>query len=126
MITSATTRAPRAGAVEAFLACVKGENFAKIYAHPFAPGMYFELGLPDPFTYGVLLTGMYSERAFERQLREIRRVRPDGIIINYSRAKYFGFTDDNIVDNYIAENYAFRKTCDAYTIMTPLDEAGTD
>ncbi|MCZ6771991.1 MAG: hypothetical protein O7G83_08400, partial [Proteobacteria bacterium] len=113
----AISHVPRAGAIEAFLDCIKAENFANIYAHPFAPGMYFELGLPDPYTYAVLLTGMYPERAFEKQLREIRRERPDGIILNYSQANRFGFTSDNIVDNHIARNYVFEKNCAAFKIM---------
>jgi 4-amino-4-deoxy-L-arabinose transferase-like glycosyltransferase len=122
----AVAHAPRAGAVEAFLACIKAENFTKIYAHPFAPGMYFELGLPDPYTYAVLLTGMYPEGAFERQLRDIRRERPDGIILNYSQANRFGFNSDNIVDNYIARNYVFGKNCAAFTIMKRRGDDGVD
>jgi len=88
--------------------------------------MYFELGLPDPYTYAALLTGMYPEGAFERQLRDIRRERPDGIILNYSQANRFGFNSDNIVDNYIARNYVFGKNCAAFTIMKRRGDDGVD
>jgi len=60
---------------------------------------------------------MYPEGAFERPLRDIRRERPDGIMLNYCQAKRFNFTRNNIVDNYFARTYVSQKNCAAFTIM---------
>ena len=121
-----STQPPRAGAVKEFFDCIRSENFTKIYVHPFAPGLYFELGFQDPYTYYMLLPVMFSEAAVQQQLEDIKREKPDGIILNYTHTKRFGLNNETMIDTYISENYVFQKTCDAYTIMKLHHDKETD
>lgn len=121
-----STRSLRAGAIEEFFDCIRSENFTKIYVHPFAPGLYFELGFQDPYTYYMIFPVMFSEAAIEEQLGDIKRERPDGIILNYPHTKRFGLNYQTIIDTYISENYNFQKKCNAYTIMKRRGGDGDD
>ncbi|MEK7082684.1 MAG: hypothetical protein AAB972_00810, partial [Patescibacteria group bacterium] len=53
----------------AFKKTVEKLSITSIYAHPFLPGLYFELGVPDPYPYDILLSHMYSYDAFNANLR---------------------------------------------------------
>lgn len=80
-------------------------NIQSVYAHPFIPGLYFELGLNDPYPYYFLLTGSNTQREFNEQLSVLQRHQPSHVLVNTSMAEQFGFDERNPVDKYIKERY---------------------
>ena len=77
----------------------------KIYAHPFAPGYYFDLGSPSPYYYDLLLTGMYPDEAFAKNLLQLKQENPDYVFVNYDAVSKFNYSRANALDLFISENY---------------------
>lgn len=80
-------------------------NIQSLYAHPFLPGYYFELGLEDPYPFYLLLTGFNTPQQFDEQLRVLQQHQPSHIFVNYTMVERFGFDIHNPVDAYIWEHY---------------------
>jgi len=77
----------------------------KIYAHPFIPGLYFELGVNNPYRYDFLFTGMYPQEAFLDNLSQLRLENPPYVLVQYRMVEEFNYDTNNPLDAYIEERY---------------------
>lgn len=102
---SLTFGAQAVGAESDFRSLLQGKRFSKIYAHPFLPGIYFELRLPSPYFYDFLLTGMYPENAFMENFLKLKLENPEHIFVDYEMVQKFGYNKANALDSYIDGNY---------------------
>lgn len=96
---------------------IQSRRFDNLYAHPFMPGIYFELGLANPYPYDVLLTGMYPEEAFSENLSKLKSENPEYIFVDYGMASKFGYDTANALDSYISENYETANIIDTFQIL---------
>lgn len=96
---------------------VLGRNFSDLYVHPFMPGLYFELGLKNPYPYDILLTGMYPESAFLDNLSKLKSEKPEFVFADYGMVRKFGYDISNALDSYISENYETASVIDTLQIL---------
>lgn len=80
-------------------------SITSLYAHPFLPELYFELGVPDPYPYDILLSRMYSRDAFDTNLHILTREKPEYIFLNYEMASKFNYQKEHALDDYIDNHY---------------------
>ena len=74
-----------------------------IYAGPFLPHIYFEFKKPNPFPY--TLTYLCDQTCRQEILDIFKQTQPEFAILAYSRVDKFGYNRDNVIDNYIKDNY---------------------
>lgn len=90
---------------QAFMEKMKQYDVGNMYAHPFLPGMYFELRADSPYRHDVLLTSMDPPEAFEANVQEIKKQQPSTILINYAMVRKFNYDTANPLDEHIQNNY---------------------
>jgi 4-amino-4-deoxy-L-arabinose transferase-like glycosyltransferase len=88
----------------------------EIYAHPFLPGLYFELGARNPYPHDSLFERAHSAEAFEKNLDVLRREHPKYLLTNYQTVEKFGYRRQNRLDDYLASAYAERSSVGPITI----------
>lgn len=76
-----------------------------LYAGPFAAGLYYETGALNPTRYSVLLPRFNTDAQFRDAARDIDARRPRCAITNYVTVEKFGYSRENVVDEYLAANY---------------------
>lgn len=76
-----------------------------LYAGPFAPGLYYETGALNPTRYSVLLPRFNTDAQFREAARDIDASRPRCAITNYVTVEKFGYTRENVIDEYLAAHY---------------------
>ena len=94
-----------------------GNQINKIYAHPFLPGFYFELGLSNPYRYDHLITGLYPKEAFLDNLEKLKKEDPQYIFVDYGMVQKFGYNKANLLDSYIEGNYETASVFDTFKIL---------
>lgn len=105
---------------EEFKAKVQKNNIKNFYAHPFLPGLYFELKMPNPYPNGFLFTGMHPQEKFNQNLAVLLAENPNHIFLNYETVKKFKYDTDNSLDKYINNHY---KTIDNFGPVLILEKA---
>ena len=76
-----------------------------IYAGPFLPGIYFESRKLNPSEYSYIITNMYPEQVFTSVKKSLVKYQPSCAILNYKIVDKFNYNKDNVVDNFIHENF---------------------
>lgn len=76
-----------------------------LYTGPFIPGLYFETAKLNPTPYYILLTGFQNENFFAETKKHLEENSPRCIVMNYQIVEKFHYNKNNLVDNYIRENY---------------------
>jgi hypothetical protein len=74
-----------------------------IYAGPFMPGLYFELGKSNPFRYPTTL--ICNNECMADTLKTLEDKRPLYAILNYGLVKKYDYSTNNIVDYYLQNHY---------------------
>ena len=106
---------------EYFKTKIRNHHIEKLYAYPFIPGIYFELGLHDPYPYGVLVTTQHPTSAFQENLSVLLKERPNHVLVNYEIAKKYQYNQDNPLDTYIHQNYKEVDRFGSLLIMEKLN-----
>lgn len=88
-----------------FKKTVENLFITSLYAHPFLPEYYFELGVPDPYPYDILVSRMYPPDAFNENLRILAKEKPEYIFLNYGMVSKFDYQKENPLDDYIGNRY---------------------
>lgn len=81
------------------------DDSSYIYAGPFAPGIYFESRKLNPSKYSYVITNMYPEHVFVDVKNSMLTYQPSCAILFYDIVDKFNYNKDNIVDNFIYENF---------------------
>jgi hypothetical protein len=79
-----------------------------IYAGPFMPGLYFQLGKKNPFFYSETLVCGAACR--QQLLAKIREVRPEIAFLEYEMVAHLRYDADNVVDRYFRDSYVLCPT----------------
>ena len=69
------------------------------------PGMYYETKKLNPTSFPWLITNHHTEEHFKKTRRELENSKPKCIVLDYGSVKKFNYNQDNLVDEYIRENY---------------------
>jgi len=76
-----------------------------IYAGPFLPGLYAELGKPNPFK--CTNAGTFDPACQQDTLSRIQSVKPEFILVDYRMVAKYGYDWNNPMDQYIFKNYRY-------------------
>ena len=76
-----------------------------IYAGPFMPGLYYELGKKNP--YFISFTLVCNAECRGRLLAQIEETRPEIAFLAYEMVRHFGYDQNNPVDAYFRDHYVF-------------------
>lgn len=76
-----------------------------IYSYPFLPNMYFELQKPNPYYNDVLIENHSPISFYEKNLTILKKEKPKFVILDYALVNKYYENHNNIIDNYIKENY---------------------
>lgn len=92
------------GETNAMLSALKREC-PSIYAGPFFPNIYFELGLQNPTRYSFLLTSFNTAEQFESVVNDLEANPPTCVVTNDLDAGKYSYSRDNPVDSFISAHY---------------------
>lgn len=87
-----------------------------IYAFPFAPNWYFELGKNNPYRNSNLLEKNSPTEHFEKNLAILKIENPKFILTDYSAVEKYRHSYKNVIDEYIRENYIENSKISTITI----------
>ncbi|MDZ7798914.1 MAG: glycosyltransferase family 39 protein [Patescibacteria group bacterium] len=79
-----------------------------IFAHPFLPGLYFELKKYNPYYTNVIETIQGNQFFLDKNYNILINEKPSYIITNYKIGERFNY-QKNIIDQYIENNYKIIK-----------------
>jgi hypothetical protein len=74
-----------------------------IYAGPFLPGLYFELGKKNPFF--VSETIVCNAECQARLIAELAVTKPEIVFLNYGMIRHLGYDPNSPVDVYLRQSY---------------------
>ncbi len=86
-------------------------NAEHLYFGPFIPGMYFETRQENMFTQAANMTLCVDDCQLQT-LAIFQEVEPEFALMNYHMVGKFGYNQDNLVDNYIQQEY---ELCEYHT-----------
>lgn len=92
-------------------------RITSVYAHPFLPQFPFLFGITDPYHYGMVLTDMFPQEAFQENLAALRREQPDYVLTNYAMVAKFRYRTNNPLDEYIRDAYEPVERVGDLTVM---------
>lgn len=75
-----------------------------VYAGPFLPGFYFELGKENPFTQMHNMT-LCPEECQKKTVETFKELQPEFALLNYAMVAKYGYSRGNFIDEYIQEQY---------------------
>jgi len=78
-----------------------------LYAGPFIPGIYFETKKLNPTPYSILITNHQTKEQFLKAREFLKKYQPTCAVLNYKIVEKFNYGKNNLVDNYILNNYKF-------------------
>jgi hypothetical protein len=81
-----------------------------IYAGPFLPGIYYELRLQNPTSFGFLLTNFHTQEQFVMARRQLELARPQCVMTHYDNLGNFNYDLQNPVEEYIAGHYVVHQS----------------
>ncbi len=93
-----------------------------IYAGPFIPGAYFHFSKLNPTSFDWLITNHQTENQFKQALDQIKEKQPDCAILSYSNVVKFKYNRNNIVDNYLRNNYKIIKNYNSNTKIYKIEQ----
>lgn len=96
---------PTFTAYKLFKEKITSYNVSQIYAHPYLPGLYFELKAANPYPYDVLFTNMHPQSAFLENLKVLVSQKPKHILLSYALVEKFNYDATSPLDIYIKNNY---------------------
>ncbi|PIZ99255.1 MAG: hypothetical protein COX77_01970 [Candidatus Komeilibacteria bacterium CG_4_10_14_0_2_um_filter_37_10] len=79
----------------------------QIFAHPFLPGLYFDLGKDNPYFTSVPETIQGNAYFLQNNYQTLIDQQPGFVITNYELVRKFNY-QKNIIDDYIAANYQVK------------------
>ena len=82
----------------------------KIFAGPFIPSIFFEAKKNNVSRHNILITSRHPETFFLETLHDIKTKQPRLIVLNHNNVIKYNYNQDNLVDNYIKENYFLSQT----------------
>ena len=88
-----------------FMDTIKVYRFTKFYSHPFAPNLYFEFKINDPYPYNFLVTRIHPESAFLQNLSVLKKEDPPYVLTYYQNVLQYNFDKSNSIDSYLRERY---------------------
>ncbi|MCX6797948.1 MAG: glycosyltransferase family 39 protein [Candidatus Falkowbacteria bacterium] len=91
------------------------------YTGPFAPGLYFAIGKLSPSPFDFLITGQQTAEQFQQTQESLIKYKPDCALLIYPDSlKRFHYNKDNLVDNYIRDNYQLIFSQETYLYFYKL------
>ena len=78
-----------------------------IYVGPFIPGIYFETKKLNPTQNSFLITNQQTKKQFLEAKKALEKYQPSCAVLNYQIVAKFKHNKNNLVDNYILDNYKF-------------------
>lgn len=88
-----------------------------LYAGPFLPGIYYETGKNNPTPFPWLMNRCHTAGHFKKAKRELEKAQPKCVVMNYSAAREFGYSQDNQLDEYIRKNYYLTRNGKGFQIF---------
>ncbi len=76
-----------------------------IYAGPFLPFIYLETRKLSASSFHWLITNHHTAEQFLQASQEIKKNDPDCAVLYYRGVEKYHYNQDNVVDNYIKQNY---------------------
>jgi hypothetical protein len=85
---------------------IDGERLAAahaIYAGPFLPGLYYQLGKPNPFF--VSETIVCDPACQQRLVGQLSQIKPEVALLHYDMVRHLAYDQNNPVDIYLRDHY---------------------
>lgn len=76
-----------------------------VYFGPFSPQEYFNYKKINPTPYDWLITNQQTEEQFNDALIYLEKIKPKCAILEYGIVGKFKYDQNNVIDNYIRNNY---------------------
>ncbi|MFA6027324.1 MAG: hypothetical protein WC752_00080 [Patescibacteria group bacterium] len=84
-----------------------------IYAGPYLPNFYYELGKENPFPISVAF--LCDENCENKVIEKIKEVEPEFALLNYQSAGHFKYNNNSRINSYFTNNY---RICYKYQKVT--------
>jgi hypothetical protein len=88
-----------------------------IYAGPFLPGVYYELRLQNPTSFGFLLTNFNTDEQFQKAGKQLEVARPDCAILHHANITNFSYDANNWVEEFFSSNYSVHQVSGATKLL---------
>ena len=100
-----------------------------IYSGPFMPNFYFELRKKNISQHFWLITNHHTEKQFNEVLEGLKKFQPKCAILSYKLVKKYSYDQNNLIDNYILNNYNYIESINSisfyqkkYELPTPANK----
>lgn len=81
------------------------------------PELYFEFKKTNHLPYSFLITRQHTPEQFAEAARLLADNPPQCVMLNYDIVEKFGYTTNNPVDTFFAENYRLAKKFSGNTLL---------